>query len=158
MKKLLVGITLLVAGFSGLAKADDKGLEAAERVCSNLTYTDDRKECLAIVNKADSMQEEAVRICGNLTYAKDRIECLGAIKNLKYTATALQTCGNMTYAKDRISCLAEGGRSANRKSDNNGGEVDKAYVRSSLRKALNALKDRDSRKAEQIIENLIDTL
>lgn len=155
MKKVLVGITLLVAGFSGLAKADD-GLEAAEKLCLRLRYSDEQQKCMASVQKANFMDEEAVKVCGRLRYSDEIIKCVGTIKDMKYTKTAIQLCNNERYSDQIISCLDKSGRvgGGNKKEE----AVDKAYVRSSLRKALNALKDRDSRKAEQIIENLIDTL
>lgn len=154
MKKLAV--SLLVLGGSLVAKAD--GLDAAEKVCSKLFYSAEKQECLAVVQKADAMDERAVDICGGLFYAKEKIECLAAIKDLKFTETAIDTCKKEFYAKDKTACLAKSGRAPKGAEKGSDKEIDKAYVRSSLRKALSAIQDRDNRKAEQIIENLIDTL
>lgn len=152
MKKLVV--SLLVLGGSIAANAD--GLEAAEKVCSKLYYSNEKQECLAAVQKATYLDERAVEVCGKLYYANETIQCLAAIKDMKYTETAIGLCKKEYYAKDAIACFAKSGRATEAKKNDEA--VDKAYVRSSLRKALKAIQDRDSRKAEQIIENLIDTL
>lgn len=157
MKWFVVGLLALI-GFSQVAKADDAGIEAAEKVCGRLSYSKDIQACLEAVQKADYFDTRAVKVCDRLSYSKDIISCIDSIKGKKYTQTAVELCDRESYSANIISCLSKSGRGGDAKKEEKNEAVDKAYVRSSLRKALKAIQDRDSRKAEQIIENLIDTL
>lgn len=146
---------LVLTAISGLAKAD--GLEAAEKLCSKLFYSDEKQKCLGVVQKATSLDEQAVEVCGSLFYVEEKLKCLSVIKNLKFTQTSIDVCKREFYSDNKIACLGKAGRAAESlKEERN--DLDKAYVRNSLRKALQAIQERDSRKAQQIIENLIDTL
>lgn len=151
---LLIGLTL----FASAVKAEDAGLEAAEKVCGKISFNADKvTECLKIVNAARYFDGNAVEVCKNLSFNSDvTISCLTTIKDLRFSETGVKTCKDLSFNPANVmECLKVSGRPLK---PNPEGKLDKDFVIANLRKALRSLHDGDEDRAERIIRNTIEGL
>lgn len=134
------------------AFAED-GREAAERVCRGLTFHDRINECLRVVRDAEHFDKGAVEVCGGLTFHDRITSCLRAIRDRYYTPTAVATCRGLTFHDRIIECFESSGR---RRAS--GESFDKAFVSANVREALRALRDGETRRAERLLETVLEGL
>ena len=98
---------LLCFSFSVFAQT---GHDEAAAICTKLTFSDERSECIQIVNKSNFFSVGAVKICSALTFSDDKTKCITSIAGKYYIPVALSTCSAMTFSSDKIKCLAEVGK------------------------------------------------
>lgn len=154
MRYLMIGLVMVVAVVGKTAKAD--GIDAAETLCAALRYSDDKAACMKIAGTAAYFEEGAVKVCAALRYSDDQIKCLVAIKNKRYTSGGIQACSSMRYSDDIIKCFDGSGRAQT--GDASQTKLDRSFVKASLKKALQHLRQVDSRKAEAVIESVLENL
>jgi hypothetical protein len=81
------------------------GREQAGQLCNNISYTQDKLACLAIVGPAYYFDPDAVTLCGNISYTQDKLSCLTAIANKYFDPEAFAICRDISYTADKMNCL-----------------------------------------------------
>lgn len=158
MKFHVISFLALFFALTGNAYAagEKDGFERAEALCNDLLYPKEKDECFAAVAKAKFIQIEAVKVCENLLYAAEKIECVSTIGNKTYTKASIEECDGRLYAKDKISCLQLRGRQS--ASASPAVAPDTEYLKSSLRRALELMRQGNHERARAVLTGLLESL
>lgn len=171
MKRVIFS-TIFVLTLTAQAN-DNRGYDAAQKVCHSMGFSDRINRCLKDIKDAE-FNEEAVGVCQSMGFADTITGCLKTIRNRRYSGDSVANCKNQGFATNITTCLENSGSEKKqevRHSETHnleirplemhvggGSRIDREFILANLRKALRSLREGDEAKAQRLIENTIDGL
>ena len=145
-------LSVLIGSNAYAAEQTTNGIAEAETACLKLRFTENQDYCLKAVADSKYIPLNALKLCAEMEGQAGT--CIYIIQDKDFNDEPVKACSERRFAENINACLKLVGRP--RKVEVK--DLDKNYIRASIDKALDLMKDRNYEKAQNVLKSVSESL